>query len=256
MTKRYDLGIYRWALVTGASSGIGREFAFQLAKRGLNLVLIGRNLTALAEVADEIHKISNSSVVILQADLTKDLDMVLDNTSRFNIDLLVNNAGFGLYGDFFSNSLDDYIQMIELNISALTKLTRYYGAEMAKRESGGIINVASVAGFFPIPHLAVYGATKAYVYNLSMSLWAELQVKNVHVLCVTPGPTETKFFERAKMETKGKLMTPEQVVAGTLKAFESGKPLYIPGFGNKMTYYFVRKFFGDKFIAEFLAKYF
>ncbi|WP_372589485.1 SDR family oxidoreductase [Fervidobacterium pennivorans subsp. shakshaketiis] len=256
MTKRYDLGIYRWALVTGASSGIGREFAFQLAKRGLNLILIGRNLTALTEVADEIHKISNSSVVILQADLTKDLDMILDNTSRFNIDLLVNNAGFGLYGDFFSNSLDDYVQMIELNISSLTKLTHYYGSEMAKRECGGIINVASVAGFFPIPHLAVYGATKAYVYNLSMSLWAELKSKNVHVLCVAPGPTETKFFERAKMETNGKLMKPELVVAGALRAFEKGKPLYIPGFGNKMTYYFVRKFFGDKFIAEFLAKYF
>ncbi|AMW32436.1 SDR family oxidoreductase [Fervidobacterium islandicum] len=256
MAKKYDLRIYRWALVTGASSGIGKEFAYQLAKKGLNLILIGRSMPALTSVADEIHKISSSSVVILQADLTKDLDMVFDNTSRFNIDLLVNNAGFGLYGDFFSNSLDDYIRMINLNISALTKLTHYYGAEMAKRKSGGIINIASVAGFFPIPHLAVYSATKAYVYSLSMSLWAELQDKNVNVLCVAPGPTETRFFERARMETKGKLMKPEHVVAGALKAFENGNPLYVPGFGNKLTYYFVRKFFGDKFIANFLAKYF
>ncbi|WP_448375353.1 SDR family NAD(P)-dependent oxidoreductase [Fervidobacterium sp.] len=255
---KYNLSDYRWALVTGGSSGIGREFALQLAKRGLNLVIVGRNSLALSSVADEIHGINDVSVVILQADLTKksDLDNLIDNTSRFSIDLLINNAGFGLYGDFIDNPIQDYTQMIELNVLALTTLAHHFGQKMASRKKGGIINIASVAGFFPIPHLAVYGATKSYVYNLSLSLWAELKDKNVHVLCVAPGPTESKFFERARMNPGKGIMKASTVVNGSLKAFEVGSPIYVPGFGNKITYYLVRKVFGDRFIAKILAKYF
>jgi len=252
--KRYDLNNYRWALVTGGSSGIGREFAIQLAQKGVNVIIVGRNAVALSEVADEIHKISNVSVVIIQADLTKDTDQVIDNTSRFEIDLLINNAGFGLYGDFVSHSEHEYENMVELNVKVLTKLARHYVEKMVKKEHGGIINIASVAGFFPIPHLSVYGATKAFVYSLSMSLWAELKDKNVHVLCVAPGPTETKFFERAKMKPGKRVMKPQEVVSGALQAFEYGKPLYIPGIENQLSYHLVRRLFGDKFIAKFLVK--
>jgi len=256
--KYYNLSNYRWALVTGGSSGIGREFALQLAQKNINLILVGRNSVALSSVADEIHRISDVSAVIIQADLTKEseFDTLVDSTSRFNVDLLVNNAGFGLYGDFIDNPVQDYVQMIELNVTALTKLAHHFGQKMASRKNGGIINIASVAGFFPIPHLAVYGATKSYVYNISLSLWAELKEKNVHVLCVTPGPTETKFFERARMDPGKSVIKPSEVVSGALRAYEKGSPIYVPGFGNKLTYYFVRKVFGDRFIAKMLAKYF
>lgn len=253
---KFDIYRFRWALITGASSGIGSEFAVQLAQKGLNVILIGRNSEALSSVADKIHRISNVSVVMLQADLTKELDSILVNLSRFNIDLLVNNAGFGLYGDFLNYSWNEYENMIKLNIEVLARLSYHYAKEFSKRGSGGIINVSSVAGFMPIPHFSVYAATKAFVYSFSLSLWAELKDKNVHVLCVAPGKTKTKFFERAKMSPGNNLMSPEKVVKGALKAFEKDAPLYIPGLGNKLSYYFVRKMFSDKLISKILVKYF
>ncbi|MGB9613908.1 MAG: SDR family NAD(P)-dependent oxidoreductase [Fervidobacterium sp.] len=253
---KYELSSYRWALVTGASSGIGKEFALQLASKGLDVVIVGRNGEALTKVADEIHKISSSSVVIIQADLTKEFDHVLENLSHFKIDLLVNNAGLGLYGDFLDHGWQEYENIIDLNIKVLTKLSHHYAKKFAEQKSGGIINIASVAGFMPIPHFSVYGATKAYVYNFSMSLWAELRNKGVHVLCVAPGKTETRFFERARMNPGKGLMKPNEVVEGSLKAFEKGSPLYIPGFGNKLTYHLVRRIFTDKFLSKTLVRYF
>ncbi|MBP7303638.1 MAG: SDR family oxidoreductase [Thermotogaceae bacterium] len=251
-----NLKNYKWAMVTGASSGIGRQFAIQLAKKGLNIVLVARNTEALTEVANTIHKISNSSVVILSADLTNDIDVVIDNTSRFDIDLLVNNAGVGLYGDFVDKEYEEYENMMKLNINALTRLSHHYARLMTTKGNGGIINIASVAGFIPMPHFSVYSATKAYVYNFSMGLWAELRPHGVHVLCVAPGSTQTQFFERANMSTGQHLMEPEKVVDDALKAFEKEKPLYIPGFGNKLVYQFVRRFFSDKFVASVLERYF
>ncbi|MFN3691501.1 MAG: SDR family NAD(P)-dependent oxidoreductase [Fervidobacterium sp.] len=255
---QYQLNTFKWALVTGASSGIGREFAIQLAQKGLNLILVGRSNQALSDVASEIHNKSKVSTVILQSDLTKDEDVnrLIENLSRFNIDILVNNAGVGLYGNFLDYQLEDYENMIRLNILALTRLSYHYGKIFTERKNGGIINVASVAGFIPIPHFSVYAATKAYVYSFSMSLWAELKDKNVQVLCVAPGTTKTKFFERANMKPAKKMMKTEEVVKGALDAFEKGKPLYIPGLSNKISYHLVRRLFSDKFVANLLTKYF
>ncbi len=162
---KYNLKNYKWAMVTGASSGIGKQFAIQLAKKGLNTVLIGRNTEALTEVADSIHKNSNSSVVIIGGDLVSDIDMIIDNTRKFNVNLLINCAGRGLYGDFVDYEYDDYEKMIRLNIEVLTKLSYHYTKQMIQTQEGGIINIASVAGFLPMPHFSVYAATKAYVYN-------------------------------------------------------------------------------------------
>ncbi len=252
----YNLKRHHWALITGASSGIGKEFAFQIAEKGLNVIILGRNVEQLSKVADEIHNATNSSVVIIQADLLKELDNVLENLSKFDVDLLINNAGIGLYGDFIQHSWEEYGNIMNLNMEVLTKLSYHYAKNFVKKGFGGIINVASVAGFFPMPHFAVYGATKAYVYSFSMSLWAELKDKGVHVLCVAPGKTETKFFERAKMDSGKQLMKPSEVVRGALKAYEKGSPLYIPGAVNKLAYHFVRRFFSDKFVAKMLVKYF
>lgn len=252
------LNKFRWALITGASSGIGKEFAVQLAKKGLNVVLVGRNNQALTEVANEIHSVSNSSSVIVQSDLSKekDVEALIENLSRFNIDILVNNAGVGLYGDFINHSWEDYESMINLNILALTKLSYHYAKIFSKKNSGGIINIASMAGFMPIPHFSVYAATKSYVYSFSISLWAELKDKNVQVLCVAPGTTETKFFERAKMTPAKSMMKPKDVVEGALKAFEKKQPLYVPGFTNKLSYHLIRRLISDKFAAKMLVKYF
>lgn len=246
----------KWALVTGASSGIGREFALELARRNLNVVLVGRDIFALSKLAEEIHGLSSSKVIFIQADLVKDISYVLENTSSLRIDLLINNAGLGLYGEFLSHQWDEYANIIDLNVRVLTQLTHHYLKEMLHRGRGGIINVASVAGFFPIPKFAVYASTKAYVYNFSLALWAELRDKNIHVLCVAPGKTRTKFFERAKMRTDYKMMEPRDVVIGALKTFEAGKPLYIPGAGNKLTYVVIRRIFRDDTIAKVLKKFF
>jgi len=126
--------------------------------------------------------------------LTNDIDVVIDNTSRFDIDLLVNNAGVGLYGDFVDKEYEEYENMMKLNINALTRLSHHYARLMTTKGNGGIINIASVAGFIPMPHFSVYSATKAYVYNFSMGLWAELRPHGVHVLCVAPGSTQTQFL--------------------------------------------------------------
>jgi len=113
---------------------------------------------------------------------------------RFDIDLLVNNAGVGLYGDFVDKEYEEYENMMKLNINALTRLSHHYARLMTTKGNGGIINIASVAGFIPMPHFSVYSATKAYVYNFSMGLWAELRPHGVHVLCVAPGSTQTQFL--------------------------------------------------------------
>lgn len=250
------LSDYRWALVTGASSGIGREFALELARRNLNLVLVGRDVSALSKLEEEIHSISSSKVIFIQADLVKDTFYVIENTSHLQIDLLINNAGLGLYGEFPTHQWDEYESIIDLNVKVLTQLTYHYLKEMLRVGRGGIINIASVAGFFPIPKFAVYASTKSYVYNFSLALWAELFDKNIHVLCVAPGKTRTKFFERAKMRTDYNMMEPREVVVGALRAFEAGKPLYIPGVGNKLAYLMVRKIFSDHVVAKILKKFF
>lgn len=247
----------RWALITGASSGIGEAFAYSLAKRGLNLILVGRDSKRLSNVGDEVHKISRSKVVLVTADLTKELDNVLRTAGGFDVDLLVNNAGIGLYGGFLEKSVEKFQEMIELNVKSLVTLTHHLARGMAERGHGGVINVSSVAAFFPIPNFAVYAATKAFVHSFSLALWVELKNRGVHVLCVAPGGTRTKFFERAEMiRTASSLMEPETVVEGAIEAFEKDKPLYIPGMGNRVAYHVVKRLLSDSTIAKFLRKFF
>ncbi len=248
---------YRWALVTGASAGIGREFALQLASKGMDLVLVARNEERLSQVANIIQTQYKRSVVIHSADLSNfdSVKELYEKIYNFRVDILVNNAGFGMYGDFLELEVDKLMNMIELNIKTLTFLSHKFGNQMKERRQGGIINIASTAAYLPIPHFNVYAATKSYVYSLSMSLWAELKEHNVHVMCVSPGPTETMFFDRAGMKRNSmRMMSSQKVVEGALKAFEKGKPVYVPGVGNKLIYSVVRRIFPDKFIAELLEK--
>src|SRR5271156_1552208 len=191
------------ALITGASFGIGSEFARIFAREGYNLVLVARSADKLRQLASELEKAHGTRSLILAADLTEPgaSAYVLDQTTRADIqvDVLVNNAGFGQYGLFVEKDLEECLPQIQLNVTTLTHLTRLYLPAMVGRQSGRILNVASTAAFQPGPLMAVYFATKAYVLYLSEALSNELQETGVTVTCLCPGPTATEFQERAKI---------------------------------------------------------
>jgi len=254
-----NLKSFKWALVTGASSGIGKELAIQLSKKGLNLIAVARDENRLKQLAENVREFSNTQIVTYPTDLSceENVKFLIDDLSNYEIDLLVNNAGFGLYGEFINLELDELERMIELNVKTLTTLSHVFGKRMAMKRAGGIINIASIAGHIPLPYFNAYAATKAYVYNFSLGLWAELRKYNVHVLCVSPGPTETRFFERAfkqqELNKFGNRMNPKDVAAGVLRAFEKGAVLYTPGFRNKLISFVGKKLVPDRLIVRVLG---
>ncbi len=232
----------RRALVTGASAGIGEQFARTLAARGTDLVLVARREERLAELAGELGERHQVDVEVLAADLTvaEDLATVekrLQDTER-PVDLLVNNAGFGAYGRFGALDVDRQDTMVALNVSALLRLTHAAVRAMSSRGSGGVINVSSTAAFQPGPYGATYGATKAFVQSLTEALHEEVRGSGVRVMSLAPGFTETEFQDQADVDASVvpdlARMTPTQVVDGALKAFERGKVTYVPGLFNKL----------------------
>ena len=188
-----------WAVVTGASSGLGVEFARQLAKKGHDVVVTARRRDRLESLAKELEASFRVRALVVEADLAArdgaaSLVAALD-ANGVEADVLVNNAGFGLHGLAVDMPLDRQIGMIDLNVTSLTHLAIALGAKMAARGRGAILNVASVAAFQPDPYFAVYGATKAYVVSFSQALAWELAPKGVHVVAHCPGATRTEFFE-------------------------------------------------------------
>ncbi|RUS94356.1 hypothetical protein DSM107003_38890 [Trichormus variabilis SAG 1403-4b] len=189
------------ALVTGASGGIGKAFAEELAARQTNLVLIARSAEKLEEIATQLQQKHNVKVEIIAKDLTDPnatndvFDLI--KAKGLTIDLLINNAGFGDYGDFAERDGQRQLNMIQLNIMALVDLTHKFLPLMRERRSGSIINVSSIAGFQPMPYLSVYAATKAFVLSFSEALWAENRDYGVRVLVVCPGPNRNRLFHRS-----------------------------------------------------------
>jgi uncharacterized protein len=225
-------------LITGASSGIGEAFARRLAKEKHNLVLVARSEKKLHELCDELMLQHGIIAHYVALDLTAfEADKKLfEETERheFEVEWLINNAGFGSMGDFAELDLESELQMIDLNISALVALTHRYVQKMRERKSGVIINVSSTAGFQAIPFMATYAATKAFVTAFSEAIAEENRPHNITVTAVCPGPTETNFFAAAKavpFSAKG-MQTPEQVVEKALKAVKSKKSLVISGITN------------------------
>ena len=228
-------------LITGASGGIGLELARIHARHGDNLILIARSQDKLMELKTEILKKHNMSVHIFAKDLaaenaTSEIFNELESES-VKIDYLINNAGFGHYGEFVNNHWEKEKQMIELNITALTHLTKLFLPGMIERGYGRIMNVASVAGFFPGPLMAVYYATKAFVLSFSEALNSELDKTGVSVTALCPGPTLSGFQEAASVkgvklfEHKG-LPTSAQVAEYGYKAMIKGKTVAIHGIQN------------------------
>jgi len=228
------------ALITGASFGIGLEFSRIFAREGYNLILVARSADRLRQLASELEKAHGTRSLILAADLTQPgaPAYVLDQTTRadIQIDVLVNNAGFGQYGFFAENDLEDCLRQIQLNVTTLTHLTRLYLPAMIERKTGGILNVASTAAFQPGPLMAVYFATKAYVLHFSEALANELHGKGVTVSCLCPGPTATEFQERANAKgvnlMKVGVMDARTVAEDGYRALIARKPVAISGLRN------------------------
>ena len=225
------------ALITGASAGLGAEFARQLARRGTRLVLVARREDRLRTLADEV---GNARVIAADLSahnaaerLVADLDAAGDE-----VELLINNAGFGQIGRFASLDAKRQREMIDLNIGTLTDLCRVIAPRMVERKSGGILNVASTAAFQPGPNMAVYFATKAYVLSFSEALHEELEPHGVHVTALCPGPTRTEFGDVAGFGGNGMFdrvaMTAEPVVAAGLAGLAKNKAVVVPGVINKI----------------------
>jgi len=237
MTPTHDR---KTALITGASFGIGREFARIFAREGCNLVLVARSADKLRQLSSDLDKAHGARSLILAVDLTEPgaAAYVLDQTTRADIqvDVLVNNAGFAQYGLFAENDLEECLRQIQLNVTFLTHLTRLYLPAMMERKSGGILNVASTAAFQPGPLMAVYYATKAYVLSLSEALANELGGTGVTVTCLCPGPTATEFHKRANATSMRLLkfgsMDARTVAEDGYRALIARKPLVISGFKN------------------------
>ncbi|MDX1658294.1 MAG: SDR family oxidoreductase [Nitriliruptorales bacterium] len=227
----------RRALVTGASAGIGEEFARQLARRGVDVVLVARREGELETLAKELATERDVDTEVLTADLTVAADLqaveerLRDRRER-PVDLLVNNAGFGAYGDFHELPLDRQQTMVELNITAVVRLTHAVLPGLRERGRGGVINVASTAAFQPDPYGAVYGGTKAFVHSFTQALHEELRGSGVRAMSLCPGYTRTEFQEVADVShgvPELAVLHPDDVVSGALRDFTRGRATSIPG---------------------------
>ena len=233
------------ALITGASSGIGQEFAKLLHAEGYKLVLVARNRSRLEEFAKQLDPEGKAGIRIVPKDLSAisaaaELGAEL-STVGVEIDLLVNNAGFGMWGPFVEMAAEREIEMVQLNVVSVTTLTKEFLPGMVKRGRGGVLNVASTAAFQPGPLMAVYYASKAYVLSFSEALANEVKGTGVHVTALCPGPVETGFQKAAKMEDSKlvasgqvKMMDARTVAVAGYRGLLAGKAIVIPGFQNRL----------------------
>lgn len=242
------------ALVTGASAGLGVEFARQLQKRGHALVLVARRKDRLQALAKELGNARAVTIDLSKGNATAKLMADLEANGE-TVDLLVNNAGFGLIGQFAKLDAGRQREMIDLNIATLTELCRAVAPAMIERKQGGIINVASTAAFQPGPKMAVYFATKAFVLSLSEALHEELKPHGIKVTCLCPGPTRTEFGDVAGFGGNGMFdklaMESASVVTAALEGLDRNKAVVIPGWVNKVGATSTR--FAPRFVVRKIA---
>lgn len=236
------------ALITGASSGLGADFAKELSKEGYDLILVARSKEKLEKIAKELK----SNVEIEAMDLSV-IENVYKLYSKYKgkVDLLINNAGFGAFGKFVDSDLDNELNMIDLNIVTYHILTKLFLQDFVKKDKGQILTVASSAAFEPGPLMSTYYATKSYVYNLSMGIYEELRrdKSNVKINILCPGPVDTGFNERAHVKFRVKSLQSKDVVKYTLKCMKKNKLIIIPGFTIKLGV-FANRLFSRKFIVK------
>ncbi len=242
LVKHTDMKV---TLITGASSGIGEAFARRLAAEKHNLVLVARSEAKLQALCTELEKSHGVQARYIALDLLQPdaAERLFAETERqgLEVDTLINNAGFGSAGDFAKLPLQGELDMISLNVRSLVALTHLYLQPMRKRGGGTLINVASAAAFQPIPYMAAYAATKAFVRSFTEALAEENRPYHIRIMLLCPGATETGFFDAADIRGSQKnnlvgtnLQTPEQVVEAALQGLRRGKRVTVSGFGNKM----------------------
>lgn len=229
-------------LITGASSGIGKELAIQFAKGGDDVVLVARSEGKLNDLADQIRKNQNVVATVICADLasTAGVDQLCDQLREgyINVDTLVNNAGFGALGKFAELSIERQTDMLMVNVVALTRLTRALLPEMIQRRRGGVLNVGSIAAYQAGPNMSVYYASKAYVLSFTEGLREELAGTGLHVTCLEPGPTESSFGEDSGMGElhmfSSSAMSAEAVAKTGYEGYRKNKDTVIPGWKNRL----------------------
>ena len=220
------------ALITGASSGIGKDLAINLSNMGYDIILVARKENKLKEVS----KLCNTKAEIYVTDLSVEENCKKLFSDHKDIDILVNNAGFGLFGEFKDTDLDKELNMIDLNIKAVHILTKSYLNEMIRKDSGKILNVTSTAAFLPGPLMNTYYSTKSYVFKLTTALFEELRriKSNVKVSVLCPGPVNTNFNNVAGVSFSMKSLSSKYVAKYAIKKMFKNKLVIIPGFKNKL----------------------
>lgn len=226
-------------LITGASYGIGEAFAYYLASLGANLVLTARSADKLKQIAEKLKHKHAVSVHIFPADLSNNAapQQMYDQVKAagLNIDVLINNAGFGKWAYFHAEDIETYQQMLTVNINALVRLTYLFLPGMLMRGNGGVINVASTAAFQPVPYIAVYSASKSFVLNFTEALAGEYTEKGLRFMALCPGNTDTNFMTVANPEidtSDERFASPEAVVKSGINAYIKGRKYHVPGMMN------------------------
>ena len=246
-------------LITGASSGIGAAFARKLAARGRNVLLVARSEDKLIALCNELGRLTSIRAQYLALDLQQPDagSQLLEETNKrgLEIEMLINNAGFGSMGDFVKLDLDRELEMIQLNVRSLVDLTHRFLGPMRERKSGTIINVASTAAFQAVPYMATYAATKAFVLSFSEALWEENRLHGIHVMALCPGVTETNFFQAAGIDRPPMrtIQTAEEVVETALRALSHQKPTVVSGWTNWFTVE-AERFFPRSFVTKVAGK--
>lgn len=255
-------GVYlyrkKMAVITGASSGIGKAYAIELAARGCDVVLSARSESKLRQLATEITQKYKVKTYVCPCDLSQPdafqglVDYTIEH--KLSVDILINSAGFGTYGYFEKLNSEREIQEVTLNTAALVQLTHYFLQGMLARKEGVIVNVASTAAFMPCPYSAVYGATKAFVLSFTESLWAEMRDRGVRILALCPGATETEFHEVIGAEQPARLSTPKQVVEAGFRGIDKRRSYIVEG---RLNYFMtlLPRIFSRKQGALIMARY-
>ena len=228
------------ALITGASSGIGKDMAIYLSSLGHEVILVSRDDEALKKVQKNIK--GKSRLIVMDLNDKNNCIKLHKMVEKDNIDILINNAGFGTFGEFIDTSLDKELDMINVNITAVHILTKLFLKDFVKRDSGYILNVSSSAAFQPGPLMATYYSTKAYVLRLTTALYEELRKikSNVHVSVLCPGPVKTNFNNVANVKFEIKSTTSEYVAKYAIDKMFKNKLIIIPTFYMKATIFFSR----------------
>lgn len=228
------------ALITGASSGIGKDMAIYLSKMGYDLIIVARRKTILNEMENKIS--TNVKVIPLDLSEEDNLEVLWNEVKNDDIDILINNAGFGLFGEFDKTDIDTEFKMIDVNIKAVHFLTKKFLIKFKKEDKGYILNVASSAGFMPGPKLSTYYATKNYCLRLTEAIYEELRKdkSNVHISCLCPGPVDTEFNKVAHGEFHTKSLTSEYVAKYAIDNMFKNKLYIIPSFKMKAAVFMTR----------------